>query len=329
MKPLLSICIPTYNRCEYLKNSINSIVEQPEFKSGDVEVVISDNASTDGTEVLCRKYENQYKNFKYFCNSENVVDRNFPLSLSRGKGVLRKLGNDTLIYYPGSLKRICELVRKYSDTRPQIFFLDKFRDNVKDDFIECESFDFFTETVGTSITWIGTFSLWENDSRNIENDTNGCELNLWQCRKAYDLVAEKKHAIICNLKITKTQGVKSKDRSYGVFNVFYNNHLMILGKYLKEGLLADKTYEYIRREILYSELMSLDIQWEVGKPEVKFSENENPLEMTENAYRNEEYWPDYLRYYKKKKRIFVIKQKIKSILKKLHVWNIIIDFLNR
>ena len=38
---LLSICIPTYNRPEHLKNCLNSICTQ---KSKDFEVGISDNA---------------------------------------------------------------------------------------------------------------------------------------------------------------------------------------------------------------------------------------------------------------------------------------------
>lgn len=50
--PLLSICIPTYNRSTYLRESIESIIHQSEFISGDVEIVISDNASTDNTENI-------------------------------------------------------------------------------------------------------------------------------------------------------------------------------------------------------------------------------------------------------------------------------------
>lgn len=45
-KPLLSICIPTYNRAEYLEKSLESIIRQSEFHSDDVDVVISDNCST-------------------------------------------------------------------------------------------------------------------------------------------------------------------------------------------------------------------------------------------------------------------------------------------
>ena len=64
-KPLVSICIPTYNRCKYLESSLKKYIEEPEFQTGLVEIVISDNASTDNTEILCRKYASEYSNIKY------------------------------------------------------------------------------------------------------------------------------------------------------------------------------------------------------------------------------------------------------------------------
>ena len=51
MTPLLSICIPTYNHAELLDRALARLTSLPAFASGDVEVVLSDNASTDGTLV--------------------------------------------------------------------------------------------------------------------------------------------------------------------------------------------------------------------------------------------------------------------------------------
>ena len=69
-KPLLSICIPTYNRAEYLKNSIESIICQDEFKNKQVEIVIADNASTDNTESVARPYAQRYENIFYYRNEK-------------------------------------------------------------------------------------------------------------------------------------------------------------------------------------------------------------------------------------------------------------------
>ena len=61
--PLLSICIPTYNRAEYLEKSLDSLVNQENFSQ--IEVVISDNASTDATSDVCRKFTERYPNIFY------------------------------------------------------------------------------------------------------------------------------------------------------------------------------------------------------------------------------------------------------------------------
>ena len=52
--PKVSIMIPTYNRAHYLVDAIDSSLAQdyPNF-----EVIVSDNASTDGTLNVVRKYK--------------------------------------------------------------------------------------------------------------------------------------------------------------------------------------------------------------------------------------------------------------------------------
>ena len=73
-QPILSICIPTYNREVYLKRLVDSIISQKEFvDTDDIEIVISDNASTDSTKDMINKYINKYwDKIKFFQNKENI-----------------------------------------------------------------------------------------------------------------------------------------------------------------------------------------------------------------------------------------------------------------
>ena len=49
-KPILSICIPTVSHSAYLQEAIESVLEQVDDNNKDkLEIVISDNASTDDT----------------------------------------------------------------------------------------------------------------------------------------------------------------------------------------------------------------------------------------------------------------------------------------
>lgn len=71
----LSICIPTYNRAAFLGQALDSIIAQA---TDEVEIVISDNASTDDTEALVRDYQTHFPRIRYHRNPENLgADRNF------------------------------------------------------------------------------------------------------------------------------------------------------------------------------------------------------------------------------------------------------------
>ena len=71
-EPLISICIPTYNRHKLLKTCLDRIVSQKWFDKDSIEIVISDNASPDRTQSLIQEYQKTYSNIKYFRNEENV-----------------------------------------------------------------------------------------------------------------------------------------------------------------------------------------------------------------------------------------------------------------
>ncbi len=67
--PTVSIAIPTYNCEKYIAQSVESLLGQT---YGDFELVISDNASTDGTEAICRKYEAIDKRVRYVRRADNI-----------------------------------------------------------------------------------------------------------------------------------------------------------------------------------------------------------------------------------------------------------------
>ena len=65
--PKVSIIIPTCNRAAYLKLAIESILEQG---YQDFEIIVTDNASTDNTEVVVSDFKNE--KIRYFKNEENI-----------------------------------------------------------------------------------------------------------------------------------------------------------------------------------------------------------------------------------------------------------------
>ena len=83
---LLSICIPTFNRCKLLDRLIKSITEQESFNNS-IEIIISDNCSTDNTKRIVSKYLLSYNNIRYYRNDENIgMEKNIAKVLSLGNG---------------------------------------------------------------------------------------------------------------------------------------------------------------------------------------------------------------------------------------------------
>jgi len=80
----LSICIPTYNRAAFLGEALDSVIRQ---STDEVEIVVSDNASTDNTEALVREYQARFARIRYHKNPENLgSDRNFLKVVELGEG---------------------------------------------------------------------------------------------------------------------------------------------------------------------------------------------------------------------------------------------------
>jgi len=83
--PEVSIGLPVYNGEKYLTNALNRLLGQ-EFS--DFELIISDNASTDGTQDICRLFAGKDRRIRYFRNEKNIglaANHNRTFELSNGK----------------------------------------------------------------------------------------------------------------------------------------------------------------------------------------------------------------------------------------------------
>ena len=119
----LSICIPTYNRKRNLSELLDALAELI-GEGQDVEILVSDNASTDGTkeymEDLVQK--GKFKNLRYHRNDENIgMSNNFVMCYKLAKGdYIWLLGDDDMIM-GDIVPYITEVLEKYS---PGVVFID-------------------------------------------------------------------------------------------------------------------------------------------------------------------------------------------------------------
>ncbi len=320
-KPLLSICIPTYNRAEYLKQSLESLVVQNKFS--EIEVVISDNCSTDNTEEICLEFQKNFPNIKYFRNEENIRDKNFPLSLSRANGTFRKLCNDTIIYMEGTLEYILDIVSVNQKEVPLLFFLNG-SGKLPEESVVCSTFDELVYSTSYFTTWIGGFGIWESDLKNIDDEFELCNTQLWQTYKFFSCFERNQKALISNKKIFESLSVKKKDISYGIVKIFYNNFLHILNTYLNYGKISQQTFEWQKKELLFNFFTEYILNSELKSDSYSFG-TENIKALVLKNYENETYITEYRKFYKNefRKRLRCLKkEKIKSRLSSFLIFKI-------
>ena len=67
--PRVSIGMPVRNGERHMRAGLDCLLGQT---LGDLELIISDNASTDGTEAICREYAERDSRVRYHRNPENI-----------------------------------------------------------------------------------------------------------------------------------------------------------------------------------------------------------------------------------------------------------------
>ncbi|OFX61434.1 MAG: hypothetical protein A2066_00600 [Bacteroidetes bacterium GWB2_41_8] len=93
---LVSILIPVYNRVSLVGETIESAINQT-YKN--IEIIIVDNCSTDGTWDLLKYYAEQDRRIRIFKNNENIGPvRNWKRCLDKAKGKYSKIlwSDDTI-----------------------------------------------------------------------------------------------------------------------------------------------------------------------------------------------------------------------------------------
>lgn len=106
----LSISIPTYNREKYLKECLDSVVNQINTND-DVEIIVCDNASNDGTNSLIKTYTQKHSFIKYFRNDKNLgYTGNQIKCIENSSGDYIAILCDDDLYVEGEVKRILEVI---------------------------------------------------------------------------------------------------------------------------------------------------------------------------------------------------------------------------
>lgn len=111
MDKLVSIAIATYNGEKYLEQQLDSIFSQT-YKN--IEVIVSDDKSTDTTQKILEKYKNTY-GLKYEINLQQLgVTKNFEKAICLCKGEYIVLADQDDVWLPTKIETLVNEIQDYS-----------------------------------------------------------------------------------------------------------------------------------------------------------------------------------------------------------------------
>lgn len=248
---VLSICIPTYNRGDMLRQTLESITSQAAFADGsDIEVIVSDNASADNTAEVVAGFVAAFPGkIRYHRHPETILpDLNFEAALKMGNGQFLKLHNDNLTVRDGGLAEIVKVVRATAAERPVITFTNG--NQYAGQALEVlTSFDQFISRVSYFSTWMGGFGVWREEFRTMKDFVRYPELKLIHADVLFRLLAQGKRAVVLfdmyfvGLPVAKKSG-------YNIAEVFGRNYLGLLKEYVRGGQLSAAVFEQEKKLIL-------------------------------------------------------------------------------
>ena len=266
-QPLLSICIPTYNRCTILDKSMQIIKKQFDLlkNKDNIEIIVSDNHSQDNTPEIVNRLIKQNLPIRYIRNRTNIgPDRNFVQCFTQAKGkYLWLLGDDDFIK-EGALEKIINIL---SSGTYGIVHLQMFANEKQDSYTIYDDIQKFATDINIWFTFI---------SANIVNTAYVTTVDIESYLDSYLIqtplyitaaLSERKNVLI-HEKLLEDGILNSTNGGYNLFEVFVSNYLRIWRGFLKNKKLKRSSYEkikyYLLKDFLIIYIYRLLIKKDIG-----------------------------------------------------------------
>jgi glycosyltransferase involved in cell wall biosynthesis len=252
---LLTISVPTYNRASYLDLCLSQITEQLKAHAGEVELLVSDNCSTDTTSEVVHKYLSLGHPLTYLKNPENIgPDRNFLQCYRKAKGKYLLILGDDDVLLDGALDKLVPILQggDYG-----IVFLNSY--GFTSDFrrerpgTAPDGYEVYTDTRAfiRKVAYFFTFTSANVFNRILVDEpidwTPFFNSNLVQLAWTFSaLFKGKKHVYVCEHLLA---ACIYNSGDYGVCQVFGHNFNKIFDIFRKQGV-DDRYFRAINRRLL-------------------------------------------------------------------------------
>lgn len=240
-KPIISLCIPTNGVLEWILPVLRSIYTQ-NVDLNLFEVVITDNGVD--SKLKTKLSEFNYSNLHFYESAEKGFVNQIS-SFKNANGIFCKMLNHRGCLLPGSLQKMIEVVRKYQDIKPILYFSDA-KLKSYGEFIECSNIDAFVYSLHYWISWSSGIGIWDIDKSQIDN------INYDRMFPHASLIFGSRQNSSCVIWNKQYQKMLD-DSGKGGYDVFYTFSVTLLDllKELKiQKRISRNTLKYTKRKLL-------------------------------------------------------------------------------
>ncbi|WP_028545629.1 glycosyltransferase [Paenibacillus taiwanensis] len=237
-QPLLSICIPTFNRAPHLEHCLESIYSQV-GNNELIEVIVSDNASTDATAEIANRFATRYTNMRVVRNTENIgADPNIYRVMNLAQGKFIKLQGDDDFYVDGTLLPLLHVLHSHGDCGVVQIFVRNGDGRIWSDV----GMSVYLDITSIYATFITSIVLRREDLERVEEPALFLQSSFNQLYLQYAILEKNPRFCIMNSCMFTYAGISSDEYNFG--EVIFRSYQSILQHFVGRGL----TPEDIRKE---------------------------------------------------------------------------------
>lgn len=237
---LLSLCIPTNGKVEWIIPVIESIYEQ-EVDNSLFEVVITDNGEKSDLEKEVKRFN--YGNFHYYRTKAqgftNQID-----AFEKCSGLFCKMLNHRSRLLPGSINKMIALIERYQDYKPILYFAEGKVEG--GDVIECKDIDSFVNKQSYYVSWSAGTGAWRDDLTDLRNKK--IDRMFPHTVFLFELRNDSRY-VIWNEKY-EVMGDESGKGGYDLFYTFGVGFLDIISGLRMKGRIRTETFIKVKKDLL-------------------------------------------------------------------------------
>ncbi|RZK34692.1 MAG: glycosyltransferase family 2 protein [Hymenobacter sp.] len=282
---LLSIAIPTYNRADLLSKTLESVYQQISSVADRVEVIVSNNASTDHTRQVVAAYSTKFQHFRYHENEVNTgADANIAQAFRLVSGTYAWVFSDDDLLLPDTLEAI---VATLAATELGVLFLTPkwYYSHAEDveltkEPFACQVYDnalTFLQEINVLIAFISAIIINKSLVAELDNLYAYQATNLIQLGWTLPAIFKGRQNAKVTSPVVLAQGVDGQV-SYSFFRVHGTNFNFVLSSLVASGQIPAQARDIVNHHLI-TQFFPIYVS-----PEKRFVNNERPFSTLLGLY---------------------------------------------